>query len=88
MWKEKDEEQKGGRRRKGMRKAEHASGPGSYSACGVTDLSLQQGDLVGEQLDNVLLSKGGGKQEAERGAGGGEQAGQSQTLPRPEYGTS
>lgn len=61
---------------------------GSYSASGVADLSLQQGDLVGEQLDHVLLSKGGGKQEAERGASGGEQAGQSQTLPRPEYGTS
>lgn len=54
----------------------------------VADLSLQQGDLVGKQLDHVLLSEGGGKQKAEGGACGGEQAGQNQTLPWPKNGTS
>lgn len=68
-----------------MKRAEHA---GSWSARGVADLSLQQGDLLREQLDHVLLSKCSGKQEAERGACGGEQAGQNQTLPWPEYGSS
>lgn len=68
-----------------MRRAEDA---GSCSVRGVADLSLQQGDLLGEHLDHVLLSKGSGKQEAERGACGGEQAGQNQTLPWPEDGTS
>lgn len=71
-----------------MRKAEDASSPGSSGAGGVADLSLQQGDLLREQLDHLLLSKGSSKQEAERGACGGEQAGQNQTLPWPENGTS
>lgn len=61
--------------------------PRSLQRVRVTDLPLQQGDLLREQLDHVLLPKGGGKHEAERGACGGEQAGQNQTLPRPEYGT-
>lgn len=71
-----------------MRKGEHASSPGFLVCVMGSDLSLQQGDLLGEQLDHVLLPKGCGEQEAEGGACGGEQAGQNQTLPRPEYGSS
>lgn len=82
---------KEGEEGKEMRKAERASRtckqPRFLECMRVADLSLQQGDLLGEQLDHVLLSKGGSKQEAERGACGGEQAGQNQTLPWPKYGT-
>lgn len=52
-----------------------------------TCLSLQQSHLVGEELHHVFLSKGGREQVAEGGAGGGEQAGQHQALPGPEYST-
>lgn len=55
----------------------------SVSSC----LLLQQCHLLGEELHHVFLPKGGREQVAEGGASGGEQAGQHQTLPRPEYST-
>lgn len=51
-------------------------------------LPLQQVHFIREELNHMLLPKRSGEQVAERGARRGEQAGQHQTLPGPEYGTS
>lgn len=85
--KKRSQKEEGEEEEKGMRQAETWKQPRFLQSTGVADLPLQQGDLLREQLDHILLSKGSSKQETERGACGGEQAGQNQTLPRPEYGT-
>lgn len=51
-------------------------------------LPLQQRHFIREEMSHILLSKDRGEQEAECRAGCGEQTGQYQTLPGPEYCTS
>lgn len=64
---------------------EQVNSAACFALNGLACLSVQQGHLLWEDLNHVLLSKRGGEQEAECGTNSGEQAGQDQTLPGPEY---